>query len=267
MRIPEPALETIRAACDGDRKSVEAIVRAIEPPVYNLALRMLLSVTDAEDASQEALLRVVTRLVQFRGESKFSTWVWQVATRCVLDWRTRNRSRRQLSFESFQRDLADGLDVAAPERGDDRALLSELKIGCARALLQCLDDDHRAAYILGEIIGLASEEASVVVEVTPETFRKRLSRARERVRAMLETCCGIVNESAACRCHRRLDRARQLGRVTSGAPAPDLVQLRATIRTLDAVDRAAAHYRADPAERASRDLVSSTLEAIGGRSA
>lgn len=108
-------------------------------------------------------------------------------------------------------------------------------------------DDHRLAYILGEILELPGEEVASILEVPPTTVRKRLSRARERVREALESTCGIVNSEAACLCHRRLSRARQLGRVgsTGGNARLHLPQLRAYVSQIDKLERAVAFFRAD----------------------
>ena len=85
--------ELVRRATSGDAGAVDEIVTALSRPFYNLALRMLHHHQDAEDATQEALFRVVTNLATFRGESRFSTWSWTIATRCVLDFRN-GRARR-----------------------------------------------------------------------------------------------------------------------------------------------------------------------------
>src|SRR5262249_22232920 len=152
-------------------------------------------------------------LSQFRGDSKFSTWAWRLAVRRILDFRHQALRAAKLGGDAFAADLAEGLDLAAVERADDAAALQELKAGCGRALLQCLDGDHRLAYILGEIMALEGAEAAEILGVSHAAFRQRLSRAREQLRATLEASCGVVNPSAACRCHRRLNRARELGRV------------------------------------------------------
>jgi hypothetical protein len=80
-------------------------------------------------------------------------------------------------------------------------------------MLLCLDRPHRLAYILGEILGLGHREAAEVLEITPAAFRKRLSRARQRLHAFLRSQCGLVSESAPCRCERRIVPAMARGRV------------------------------------------------------
>jgi RNA polymerase sigma factor (sigma-70 family) len=262
--LDDVSLQTVQRAISGDRTAIEEIVRALEKPFFNLALRMMLNPADAEDATQECLIRVVTRLVQFRGDSKFSTWAWRIAVTRILDYRDQSVRRPMLFFEGFAADLADGLETTAVERAEDAVLLEEVKIGCGRALLQCLDGAHRLAYILGEIMGLDGAEAAEILAVSPTVYRKRLSRARERIRGALSAQCGIVNPQAACQCHRRLTRAIELGRVApdKAAGGVDLVRLRSRIRQLDAIERAASYYRADPESKPRQDLVRSVLAAF-----
>jgi RNA polymerase sigma factor (sigma-70 family) len=83
MKAPaRPDLELrdlVAQAVAGDRHAVEELLTAIQGDVYNLAVRMLWSSDDAADATQEILMKVVTRLSSFRGESTFRTWVYRVA--------------------------------------------------------------------------------------------------------------------------------------------------------------------------------------------
>lgn len=70
------------------------------------------------------------------------------------------------------------------------------------------------AYVLGEVFEVSSEEGAYICDVSPATYRKRLSRARARIQAFLSDNCGLVNpEKAACRCSERIDTAVALGRI------------------------------------------------------
>ena len=77
--------DVARRALDGDRDAVEQLVRDLQGDVYGLALRMLWNREDAEDATQEILVRAVTRLAQFDFRSKLKTWVYRIAVNYVLD--------------------------------------------------------------------------------------------------------------------------------------------------------------------------------------
>jgi len=202
-----------RGALDGDRGAVEQLVRALQGDVYGLALRMLWQRESAEDAAQEILIRVVTRLSQFDFRSRLRTWVFRVATNYLLDVKKSPTERFELSFERFAEDLADGLSSDGPADGERSVLTEEVKIGCTLGMLQCLDRPHRAAYILGAILELPSPEAALALDIEPAAFRKRLERARTRVESFAGRHCGLVVPEAACQCNRRVPAALALGRV------------------------------------------------------
>src|SRR5690349_23737072 len=147
-----PTLEELaRRAVGGDRDAVAAVVRALQGDIHALALRMLWQPEDAEDATQEILVRVVTRLGQFDFQSRLKTWVYRVATNYLLDVKKSCVERQKLNFVAFADDLKEGLSSDGPLEHERALLTEEVKIGCTLGLLQCLDRPHRLAYVLGEI--------------------------------------------------------------------------------------------------------------------
>lgn len=203
-RTAGPKLEELaRRASHGDRGALDALLRALQDDVYRLALRMLGHPADAEDAAQEILVKVVTNLATFRGESSFRTWVWRIAANHVASTRRSRREVRALSFEGLQAMLAAGLAEDAPEVADP-LLEEEVKLGCTQTMLHCLDRAHRLALILADILDLTSEEGAEVLGISRVAFRKRLQRARERMRTFMTANCGLVSEAAPCRCRRQV---------------------------------------------------------------
>ena len=91
----------IDQAIAGDKKALELIIGDIQDLVFNLSLRMLGMVADAEDASQEILIKVMTHLSSFRRESSFSTWVFRIAVNHLKDYKKNMFSRYPLSFEYY----------------------------------------------------------------------------------------------------------------------------------------------------------------------
>jgi RNA polymerase sigma factor (sigma-70 family) len=90
MRNDDPSLDELaRRAAQGDREALSTLVRDLQHPMYRLALRFLGHPDDAQDACQEILVRIATRLGTFEGRSKFTTWAYTVAVRSLL--RTRKR--------------------------------------------------------------------------------------------------------------------------------------------------------------------------------
>lgn len=212
------ALEDLaRQAVGGDRDALDRLVRQLQTDVYGLALRMLWNREDAEDATQEILVRVVTRLAQFDSRSRLRTWVYRVAVNYVLDVKKSPVERMKLNFEAFAEDLADGLSSDGPTEAERSLLIEEVKIGCTFGMLQCLDRPHRLAYVLGEILELPGPEAAEALDITAELFRKRLQHARAAIEAFTRVHCGLVSDSADCACHRRVPAALRLGRIRPDA--------------------------------------------------
>jgi RNA polymerase sigma factor (sigma-70 family) len=206
-----------RRAVDGDRDALDRLVRDLQADVYGIAVRMLWNREDAEDATQEILIRTVTRLSQFDFRSKLKTWVYRIAVNYILDVKKSPVERMHLTFERFADDLADGLSSNGPADAERSMLVEEVKIGCTLGMLQCLDRPHRLAYVLGEILSLPGPEAAAALEVSPDLFRKRLQHARIVIESFTRTYCGLASDTATCACHRRVTAALRVGRVRGGA--------------------------------------------------
>src|SRR5438128_6150736 len=143
-----PTLEDVaRRAVDRDREALDTLVQALQGHIYGLALRMLWNREDAEDATQEILVRVVTRLSRFDFRSKLKTWVYRVAVNYILDVKKSPVERMHLSFEHFAEDLAEGLSSDGPASAERSLLTEEVKLGCTLGMLQCLDRPQRLVYV------------------------------------------------------------------------------------------------------------------------
>ena len=212
------ALEGLaRQAIAGDRDALDRLVRALQADVYGLALRMLWNREDAEDATQEILVRTVTRLAQFDFRSALKTWVYRIAVNYILDVKKSPIERMHLNFQRFADDLVDGLSSEGPTDSEQSLLIEEVKIGCTLGMLQCLDRPHRLTYLLGEILDLSGPQAAEALGISTELFRKRLQHARSAIEAFTRAHCGLASDSAACACHRRVPAALRLRRVRPDA--------------------------------------------------
>ncbi len=247
----------VAAAKEGDRAALQTLVRAIQRDVYNLAVRFLWHPQDAEDAAQEILIRVITGLAGFEGKSNFRTWVYRIACNALLTQGKKRMEQAALSFEEFGAKLADGLSEAPFINEHDVAeelLLEEVKIGCTHAMLLCLDRDHRFAYILGEILDMDHAEGAEVLEITPAAFRKRLSRANQRITTFMLAHCGLVEPDNPCQCKHRIGCAVERGYVLpkelvfapSLSHAKQFPKTLLTIRQLNETRRVAALYQSHP---------------------
>lgn len=236
--MPQVQKDMLAKAQDGDADALRDIVLSIQDQVHRLALRMLADPEAAQDATQEILIRVITKLSTFKSDSRFETWVYRVATNYLLTARKILARDPGLSFDVFAEDLLDGLaddSAAAPE---DHVMLNELRIKCTMAMLLCLDLKQRAAYVLGEILEFDHTEAAEILEITPANFRQRLTRARAAVQAFTAQSCGLASSTASCSCAKRLPAAMAQGRIGNRpspalADAPSYAQIKSEAEALE----------------------------------
>src|SRR5262245_41701612 len=199
--------ETLVAhATAGDRESLDELVGAVQDRVYALALRMLGNPAEAADATQEILIRVVTRLESFRGEAAFPTWVHRVASNYLLTARARRAERPELSFETLGAMIDAGLGATDHVDADPSAaaLAAEVRLTCTEAMLLCLDAGHRLAFVLGEILELSGDEAAWVLDISPAAYRQRLTRARAAITEFMTKRCGVYSAANPCRCSHQV---------------------------------------------------------------
>lgn len=174
---------------------------------------MLGNPADAADATQEILVRVVTHLASFRGESAFTTWVHRVAANYLATARRSRAASPEVTFETLGALIDAGLaETSAPDRTPaDAVLATEVRLTCTEAMLLCLDGGHRLAFVLGEILDLPGDEAAWVLNLTPDAYRQRLARARSAIAAFVERRCGVFSAANPCRCARQVPQAMRVG--------------------------------------------------------
>jgi RNA polymerase sigma factor (sigma-70 family) len=269
-----PDAEVLAAAVarakEGDADAMETVVRALQHDVFRLALRMTAHVQDAEDVTQEVLIKVITRLDSFRGDSSIRTWAYRIAVRHVLDRKRSRVEATELTFARFGDDLLDGL-AANPE--PDPVLIEEVKRGCTLAMLCCLDRDQRLAFVLSDVFDLSHAEAADLCGVDEATFRQRLSRGRRALEAFTRSYCGLVNSAAPCRCDRRVARAEELGRIhrtNPGLARWPVEEINSAVRNMESLHDAASLLRAHPLYAAPASVLARVRHAaavtgLGGR--
>jgi RNA polymerase sigma-70 factor (ECF subfamily) len=160
----------VEAARAGDVEAFAALVRRYEGPVYRVALRMLGSEADAQDAAQEAFVRAWRGLGRFRRESAVSTWLYRIVTRRCLDLLAARRDTQPL-------------EAAPAELGGDPAEAAERRerLRAVTGAIGRLPAEQRAALVLREFEGLPYDAIAEVLDTTLPTVKGRIHRARLNV--------------------------------------------------------------------------------------
>lgn len=232
----------IERATAGDRAALEMVLAGVQDLVFNLSLRMLGTFHDAEDASQDILLKVMTHLSAFKGESSFTTWVFRIAVNHLKDYKKHMFAQFPLSFEFYGDDIRNGNIQDMPDltQNVEKAILAEeLKLSCTNVMLQCLDSESRCIFILGTMFRVDSRIAGDILGITPEAYRQRLSRVRKKMADFLSEYCGEYGQGA-CHCASRVNYAIQNHRIapdrldfTTAKPSGTAVEVTEAMEEID----------------------------------
>jgi RNA polymerase sigma-70 factor (ECF subfamily) len=159
--------------------SLDSLLRDHYSMIRAICRRILLNDSDADDATQNAMIAIVRGYESFDGRSAFSTWVYRIATNAALD-ELRRRRRRPLSLFSNDGQQVDIADT----HSDDRQLAFEASDYLAQGLAQ-IPEEFRVALVLRDVADLDYEEISQVLNIPIGTVRSRIARGRGRLADIL----------------------------------------------------------------------------------
>ena len=216
----------IDLALDGNAEGLEQLLASVQDMVFNLSLRMLGTVPDAEDAAQDILVRIMTSLSTFRKESSFQTWVYRIATNYLINYKKSMFARQPLDFEFYGNDIKYAAVDETEQLVDEmtrETMAEELKMSCTNVMLECLDAESRCIFVLGTMFKVDSKIAGEILDMTAENYRQRLSRIRRKVGDFLAEYCGLSG-SGCCSCKKRVGYAIAQHRINP--ERPDFLQLK-----------------------------------------
>ena len=202
-------------ARNGKREALEALIVRHQRWIYNIVLRMVCLPQDAEDATQEILIKLVTRLSTFEGRSSFRTWLYRLVINHVLNMKRGRAEAAEWTFRKYGDGLNSAPDEDLPDPrfipADLKMLVDEARIGCTSGMLLCLDREQRLTYILGEIFGVSDSVGGELLDISRDNFRQKLSRARRDLHNFMQNQCGLINKSNPCRCAKKTQAFMRAG--------------------------------------------------------
>ena len=195
----------ISDALGGSKTALEHLISRHYNFIYNVSLRFLLSPDDAKDLTQEVVIQVITKLSQFNGKSEFRTWLYRIVFNHFLNSKRRSLENAIVSFEDYGKELD---KIPLEELNEEEALtqsdlVKEAKFSCMFGMLICLERKQRLVYILGEIFEVNSKIGAKFLDISPENFRKILSRSRKELYNFMNEKCGLQNKNNPCRCSKK----------------------------------------------------------------
>lgn len=197
----------VNLAKGGNRTALEELIESHQAWIYNLALRMTHHPEDAKDATQEVLIKLLTRLSTFDGRSSLRTWLYRIVVNHFLNMKRSRAESRGITFEDYGRTLDNMPDAELPDTqaipADVQLIVAEARIGCTTGMLLCLDREQRLIFILGGIFGVSDVVGAQLLELSRDNFRQKLSRARRDLQNFMQDKCGLVNTANPCRCAKK----------------------------------------------------------------
>ena len=179
------------AARTGDRAAFNRLVRKYQRRVYVFCHRMVNDSGEAEDLAQEVFVKVYDNIGRFREESKFSTWLYQIAKNLCLNRLKYLKRRSHFTSPSLDAAPAAGTEALAAEVADEgkdpQSLAENRELQDAlRRQIDALQDEYRTALVLRDIEGLSYEEIAEITQVPEGTVKSRIHRARNVLKEGLE---------------------------------------------------------------------------------
>jgi len=203
---PKDDMLTVREAQAGSQKALEKLVKTHQEFIYNVALKLIRNPDEAADLSQEAMIKMITKLNQFKGRSNFRTWLYKIVINHFIKSKKRKSELEVGSFEKYGGFL-DGVysaeEMDAEEQKKRRDDIIFVRNRCMTSMLLCLDRQQRMVFILGAIFNIKSKTASQLLNITAENFRQQLSRAKADLFQFMENKCGLINPNNPCRCAKK----------------------------------------------------------------
>ena len=168
----------------GDTEAFEELVRRYEKTVFNIALRMVGDRDDAADMTQEAFIKAYGSLGSFRGDSRFSVWLYRITTNVCLD-HLRTKARKKQVPLSLDDDAEQELDIPDMRAMPEEQLMRKLSMQAVRRGLDRLAPEHRQILIMRELGGMSYAEISSALSLEEGTVKSRIFRARKNLCAFL----------------------------------------------------------------------------------
>lgn len=171
----------IEKVLGGDANAFEELVLKYEKTVYNLALRMVGDRDDAFDMTQEAFIKAYGSLSSFRGDSKFSVWIYRITTNVCLDFLRSKSRKQQVSLTVSDDDEDAQLDIPDPSSTPEQQLIKKISMQSVEEGLKTLPDKQRQILVMRELGGMSYAEIGAALSLEEGTVKSRIFRARKRL--------------------------------------------------------------------------------------
>ncbi len=196
--------QLVSEALAGHHSALETLVKRHQPWIYNLAFRMVMVHDDAEDVTQEVLIKVITKLASYdSSKAAFRTWLYRIVTNHVINMKSRGYEAAISDLDSYYSFVTQVPDQEPNRSPETQLVIEDLSIGCVMGVLLCLERTQRLVFLLAIGFNVTDVMGAEILDMSRDAFRKNLSRARARLREYMTGNCGLVDPEAPCRCRKK----------------------------------------------------------------
>jgi RNA polymerase sigma-70 factor (ECF subfamily) len=200
---PDEEKILVERAQRGDHAAFGSLVQPWQQPLFRYIYRMVSLRQDAEDLLQDVLVRVLDGIRTYRGEARFKSWLFGIATHVCLDHlRARKRWRVEAQMLGEKETINDpekftGVQTLMQQPGFSYEIHEHIAF-CFSCIARTLPPEEQAAILLKEVLGFTGEEAAGILGVSEPVFRHRLAAGRAKMTGDYDGLCALINKEGVC---------------------------------------------------------------------
>ena len=200
-------LALIQSCLNGSKQALNTLVENHQGYIFNVALKYFNHIADAEDATQEVLIKVIANLGNYdASKAQFRTWLYRITFHHFLNAKKAPvEVRYEAGFENFFNTIEGSQieELTLEEENKMKWEIEEAKVACMAGMIMCLDRAQRLTYIIGDVFDIDHHLGAEIFEISTDNFRQRLTRARKDLYEWMHNRCGLVNRDNPCRCPKK----------------------------------------------------------------
>lgn len=212
----------IKKIQNGCQESFAHLIRKYQKYIFNIIVRISPNVSfhEAEDISQEVLIKVYNNIPDFRFECTFKVWLYKIVINSAIDFIRKNKKAKQNKWVNLRVSDNEYLEKYHPDLLNNpveaRMLIKEMQIKCLIGFFVCLNQRERAVYIFGTILKLPGKMGAQILEMTYANYRKMHSRSKQKIENIMQNSCSLINKKAKCQCKKALSQCLQNNYIKKG---------------------------------------------------
>lgn len=198
--------ELIKRTLEGESAALNELILRHQPYIYNIAWKMVGNPMDADDLSQEAIIKIITNLSKFNFKSSFRTWAYRIVRNHFLNDKGKEKKLMASNFQEYgdALDSIPDIELTEQEKLEKSETIRETRLTCLSGMLLCLTKEQRMIFIIGDMFRADHTIGSEIMEMSKANYRMKLSKARKDLIHFMQNKCGLIEKTNPCRCHKKV---------------------------------------------------------------